>query len=640
MTDPAETSLILRPLSLLSHLYEQDRRPQLPDAPAPEVCIHWRRADIKLRSIIPMISVIMQMHRPGPSRDQLTLRHYHFQGASRWSRTASQVGMMDNLLRACFAPAVDDAAVSTASDTEADTAGSAQSSHVPAEQAALRAAHAAEARMVQAHMSYSARHLARSACDVLNLHLSWKQDAQLSAQRIPIQDLEASARLEAADEHLNRLGQEGTAGSELGSLGKGEDWLDQEAQLQSSQGYSKESNDAGTSKAVLGTPPHRSRACSVAETDQQDAQLQSLLDFDEGPGDAMTGSLQPPAPQEARQRLASEESAVRPLPDFFLAADEDSAALEGLLESAQRDQGNQILHALEPELEAMQPELPADTSEGAIPAKGALPSFFQPEAGKGLLDGALDLGPLQDESLEGEGSQAQVGPEEQQAALAEAVEVALPYAAGQRGSIATVSPLLQPEEAASKHVSGQLPPSAEEGHEPQAAASQASSFGGELRPTTPAAAQEPRHMQMAGPAQPSSSTQGSAACADASQVLLQSAVSQPAAGAEQQMNDLWEAVSAMSRAASLRAELDAMAQALGQAEAAQQAKHNAIAQYEWMHEAVLGPAGVLGPPMQLTQEVCLPLMSAVELQIPLFIYTIASKRESCVGCLPAAGMSV
>ena len=49
-----------------------------------------------------------------------------------------------------------------------------------------------------------------------------------------------------------------------------------------------------------------------------------------------------------------------------------------------------------------------------------------------------------------------------------------------------------------------------------------------------------------------------------------------------------------------------MAQALGQAEAAQQAKHKAIAQYEWMHEAVLGPAGVPGPPMQLTQEVRLP----------------------------------
>ena len=48
MTDPAETLLILRPLSLLSHLYEQDRQPQLPDAPAPEVCIHWRRADINI----------------------------------------------------------------------------------------------------------------------------------------------------------------------------------------------------------------------------------------------------------------------------------------------------------------------------------------------------------------------------------------------------------------------------------------------------------------------------------------------------------------------------------------------------------------------------------------------------------------
>ena len=514
--------------------------------------------------------------------------------------------MMDNLLRACFAPAADDAAVSAAADTGADTAGSTQeSSQVPAEQAALRAAHAAEARMVQAHMSYSARHLARSACKVLSLHLSRKQDAQLSAQSISVQDLEASARLEAADEHLNRLGQGGTAGSELGSLGADEDWLDQEAHLQSSQGYSEETDDAGTSKAVLGTPPHRSRVGSVAEADQQDLQLRSLLDFDEGPGDAMTGSLQPPAPQAARQRLDSEESAVQPLPDFFLAADEDSAALEGLLESAQGNRGNQISHALEPELEAMQPELPADNLEGALPPEGALPSFFQPEAGEGLLDGALETGPFQNEALEAEGSEAPVSLQEQPAALAEATEVALPYAAGHCGSTGVVSHMLQPEEDAGKQVGGQLASSAEAGHDPQDAASQASSFGGALRPATPAATQEPRHMQMAGLAQPSS-TQGSAACADASQVLLQGAIPGPAAELEQSEEGLWDAVSAMGRAASLRAELGAMAQALGQAEAAQQAKHKAIAQYEWMHEAVLGPAGVLGPPMQLTQEVRLP----------------------------------
>ena len=535
--------------------------------------------------------------------------------------------MMDNLLRACFAPPADDTAVSAGADTGVDTAGSNQSSQLPVEQAALHAAHAAEARMVQAHVSYSAKHLARSALEVLRLHLNRKRDAQLSAQRVSTQGLVASARLEAADEHLNRLGQEGTAGSELGSLGGGEDWLDQEAHLQSSQENSEETGDAGTSKAVLGTPPHGSRACSVAETDQQDLQLQSLLDFDEGPGDTMTGSLQPPAPQETRQRLDSEESAVRPLPDFFLAADEDSAALEGLLESAQGDWGNQISHALEPELEAMQPELPAENPEAAMSPGGALPSFFQPEAGEGLLDGALETGSLQDEPLEAEGSEAPVGPQEQQAALAEATEVALPYAAGQRGSLGLVSHLPQPEEDAGKRASGQLPPSVEAGHEPQDAASQASSLGGALRPGTPAATQEHRHLQVAGTAQPSS-TQDSAACADASQVLLQGANPEPAAEAERSADGLWEAVAAMGRAASLRAELDAMAQALGQAEAAQQAKHKAIAQYEWMHEAVLGPAGVLGPPMQLTQEVCLAAMPAVELQISFIIYTVASKRES------------
>ena len=580
-----------------------------------------------LRSASPMISVIMQKRGPEPSRDQLTLQYCHFQGAAQWSSIASQVGMMDNLLRACFASAIDDAAVSAAADLGADTAGSTHSSQVPAEQAALRAAHAAEARMVQAHISYLAKHLARSACKVLSLHLSRKQDAQLSAQRISTQGLEASARLEAADEHLNRLGQEGSADNKPVSLEEGEEWLDLEAHLQSSQEFSEETNDAGTSKAVLGTSPHRSRACSVAETDQQDLQLQSLLDFDEGPGEAVTGSLQPPAPQEAGQRLDSEESAARPLPDFFLAADEDSAALEGLLESAQGDQGNQISHALEPELEAMQPELPAENPEAAMPPAGALPSFFQPEAGEGLLDGALEMGPFQAESLEAEGSAALVGPEEQPAALPEAVEVALPYAAGQRGSTAMVSRLPQPAEDAGKHAGVQLLPSAETGVEPQDAASQASSFGGALRPATPAATQEHRHMQVAGTAQPSS-TQDSAACANASQALLQPAGPAPAAAAERPTDGLWEAVSALGRAASLRAELDAMAQALGQAEAAQQAKHKAIAQYEWMHEAVLGPAGALGPPMQLTHEVCLPLLPAVELQISFFIYTVASKRES------------
>ena len=517
--------------------------------------------------------------------------------------------MMDNLLRACFAPPVGDTTVSAATATGVDAAGSAQSSQLPAEQAALRAAHAAETRMGQAHVSYSAKHLARSACEVLSLYLSRKQDAQLSAQRVSTQDLEANARLEAADEHLNRLGQEDTAGSEVGSLGEGEDWLDQEAHLQSSQGCSEETDDAGTANAVLRTPPHRSRARSVAETDQQVLQLQSLLDFDEGPGNAMTGPLQPPAPQDARQRLGSDEGTVQRLPGFFMAADEDSTALKGLLESAEGGQGNQISHALEPELEAMQLELLAEDPEGAMPPGGALPSFFQPDAGEGLLDGALELGPLQDESLEAEGSDAPVDPQEQQAALPEAAELALPYAAGCCGSIGMALHLPQPGEDASKHVSGQLLPSAETGYEPQDVASQASSFGGTLRPATPAVTQEHRHMQMTGPAQ-GSSTQGSAACADASQVLLQSAAPELAAEAKQSTDGLWEAVSAMGRAGSLRAELDTMTPALGQADAAQQAKHKAIAQYEWMHEAVLGPAGVLGPPVQLTQEVGLTPMSA------------------------------
>ena len=46
MTGAAETSLILGPLSLLSHVYGQDRKSHLPDAPASEVNIHPQQADV------------------------------------------------------------------------------------------------------------------------------------------------------------------------------------------------------------------------------------------------------------------------------------------------------------------------------------------------------------------------------------------------------------------------------------------------------------------------------------------------------------------------------------------------------------------------------------------------------------------
>ena len=46
MSGPAETSLILRPLSRLSRLYEQDRETHFPDAPTSEVKIRPQQADI------------------------------------------------------------------------------------------------------------------------------------------------------------------------------------------------------------------------------------------------------------------------------------------------------------------------------------------------------------------------------------------------------------------------------------------------------------------------------------------------------------------------------------------------------------------------------------------------------------------
>ena len=64
-----------------------------------------------------------------------------------------------------------------------------------------------------------------------------------------------------------------------------------------------------------------------------------------------------------------------------------------------------------------------------------------------------------------------------------------------------------------------------------------------------------------------------------------------------------EAVWAVGKSASLQVQLEALSGALKQAGEAQRAKSRAISQYEWMHEAVLGAAGLLGPPIQLTQQV-------------------------------------
>jgi len=496
---------------------------------------------------------------------------------------------MDNLLRACFA-----SQPAAAADTS-------DSSTLSAEQAALHASWECKERIMQAHTAYCSRRLAASACEVLSqlqggmlsvqpgsqvAHERHEKSADAEATALSQTDLEASAKLEAADKHLDRLGQ---AGSDFGNFGEGdESWLEVEAQLQSSQDRSinessqdhsrEQSMYAGEDAARLA---HRSGPVSErgATSEQQD----SLLDFDEGP------DLQPAAPVQAQamqmvdQMLELEENAHQPLPAFFGGAVDDSMALEGLLETASESPSNGVLDSLESD--AVLSDFAAQPESESLPAhdEGELPSFFQPDEGTGLitdlelepnasLDGLLDdEGPADDAIKQG-----RADPEE--------INGKTGHEAASPGS--NLSSLASQPQLDQDTTGGPNPYETFAVAPSQQAASQASNL---FRPLTPAAAQEYRLSH------PSSQPM------------------HPGWSSEQQeaVSGLQEAVLAIGRHACLREQLDALSAALTQAEGVQQAKKRAISRYEWMHEGILGPAGVLGPPMQLTQQVHRPLVMHV-----------------------------
>ena len=447
---------------------------------------------------------------------------------------------MDSLLRACFAPQAADAA-------DAPT----QS----AEQAALQASRACEARIVRAHAAHSTKSLAASAFKVLSQLVRSMASAQPGSQDAKEQrrrpadavaegasDFEASPGLEAADEHLNRLGQ---AGSQTGSSEAGdESWLEEEAQLQSSQEHTGEQILYAGEQGRL-TDGSRPVSVQGGLSEQQELQQHSFLDFDEEPEGAMAATVQPQAAQMDLHMPAPEESAHQQLPAYFGGADEDNMALEGLLEEASPNPSDDIQDSLEPET------LLGDSAE--THHDDHLPSFFQPDDGTGLLEASELEAELSQQGDELVGLE----PAESAKAASEADgQIASPGSTPQKEGYAY---------GASAAAAG------------QEAASQASILSGVFRPSTPSAAQEQRNPQ------PSS----------------QPTHPEPPPEDQSEIDNSQSAVLALGRAASLRAQLGALSAALEQAENHQQAKRMAISRYEWMHEAVLGPAGVLGPPIQL-----------------------------------------
>ena len=500
-----------------------------------------------------------------------------------WRSLVKRLGMMDSLLRACFAP---------------QAAKMADSSGLSAEEAASHANEACRERIVQAHAAQCAKRLAASACEALSQILGGRASAHPGAQAAGehsrpsnartegLSSLEASPGLEAADEHLDKLGQ---VGSQAGSVDAGdESWLDEEAQLQSSQDHS---TYAGEGNLQL-TDDSRPSSVRGGVSEQQELQQHSLLDFDEGPDAAMAGAVLPRAAQMDFQVPAPEESAHQQLPAYFGGADEDSMALEGLLENASGNTSIDITHSLEPEDE--------HANSAAAHPDERLPSFFQPDEGTGLLE-ALELEPevcqhsdkpatrmLQQEP--GKASQAS-GESDYQSA-----------SPGTEENAPQTEPHLEQSSTEGGYAYGAS--AAATGH---CAASQASNLSVILRPSTPAAAQEHRHPQLSSQPTHSEATPEDQGAADG----------------------LQKAVLCVGRTASLRAELAAFSAALKQAQAGEQAKRRAIVRYEWMHEAILGPAGVLGPPVLLSQLVCSPLKRSPEMSCITTACNVA-EPPSCV----------
>ena len=502
------------------------------------------------------------------------------QGDQSWSSTVTQIDVMDNLLRACFAPPPTPTPAAAVQESPADNAS-------PSWQAPAAFEQSAEVRMAHAHASYCARRLAGSACTVLTQllrsmlgvqHGSWAAAGQgLGAdgadEAQPFPDLEASAKLEAADEHLNRLGQ---AGSDAGSFGQADDWLMEEAQLQGSRKPWRDHESQVTTRdeAQLDmwseAVPER-----VSESEQQDDLLQSLLDFDEDPETRAGPNARPQAGEMDEQMPLHEQHADQPLPAFFGAPNEDAMALEGLLLEAQSTQGSATNHHLD--------DLEGDSGQ----PKGNMPAFFQPNEGTALPD-SLQLEPpdacRDDASLQAQATEAGSLHDQPVSIPGEAQQNA---AAKGCVSSARGNALSEPGKGTGLDVEGQRPngTSAASQSHGMAMASQESTLSGIFRPLTPAAAGEQHPLQVPGRSRLAAS-QHHAEHGNSPEVQ--------------------EALLAMRRAASARAQLDALSQALQQAEGMQHAKARAISQYEWMHEAVLEPAGVLGPPVQLTQQVRMP----------------------------------
>ncbi len=499
-----------------------------------------------------------------------------------------QVGMMDSLLRACFAPQAADGADASA---------------MTAEQAALQASTAREARIVRAHAAHSAKSLAASALKVLSQLVRSMASAQPGSQvdneqhsrsadavAESMSNLEASPGLEAADEHLNRLGH-----SQAGSFDAGdESWLEEEAQLQSSQEHTGEQILYAGEQGQLSDG---SRPVSVqgGQSEQQELQQHSFLDFDEDPEAAVAATMQPQAAQMDVNIPAPEENAHQQLPAYFGGADEDSMALEGLLEDASLNPSDGILDSLEPE------SLHADSAGAHHDDK--LPSFFQPDADTGLPEPSeLEPELSQDSDKHADDVLEQPADASQAASKADG-QSATP------GSTPQKEP--QPKQGSTE---GRYAYGAHAAAAGQEAASQASTLSGIFRPSTPSAAQEQRNPQ------PSS----------------QPTHQEPPPEDQSAIDDLHSAILALGRAASLRAQLAALSAVLTQAEIHQQAKREAISRYEWMHEAILGPAGVLGPPVQLPHLVHTLLLHPLSLQssTDLQILLLAALQYPTLVCLP------
>ena len=467
--------------------------------------------------------------------------------------------MMDNLLRACFTPpqAADVADVPALS----------------AEEAAAQASKACEARIVRAHAAHCAKRLAASACEVLDQLLGSKASAQPGSQEQHsrsrdartqgLSNLEASPGLEAADEPLNTLG---PAGSQAGSFDAGdESWLEEEAQLQSSQEHGRDQSLYAGDDGPQPTGNSRPVSVTGGMSEQQELLQHSLLDFDEDPEAALVAAQKPQASDSELQVHVRQENAHQQLPAYFGGADEGSMALEGLLEegSGNPSEGT-TMNSLEPD--------DAHAALAAAHHDEALPSFFQLDEGTGLIE----LEPEASQQLERLDERV---PEQEPAVISQASSESEKGAGGNSARIE--SNLEQVPQLDQGSTEGPYSYGAVAAAAGQEAASQVSTLSGPFRPLTPAAAQEHRHPQL--------SSQGTHA--------EQTPEDQSA------IDSLQRAVCSVGRAASLKTQLAARSAALKQAADSQQARRRAISRYEWMHEAVLGPAGVLGPPVKLTNQV-------------------------------------